>query len=168
MARLAETEVRALAGLLDELDYYELLEIDSAAQGSQVKNAYYAASRRYHPDANRDLEGELSGHVHAISKRITEAYQVLRDPRRRRAYDAMRQENGGARIQLVDATARASRQARDQHEGTTPNGRRYFSLAKLDQERGDKEAAIRNVKMAMTFEPKNTHFKAMLTQLRGS
>ncbi len=168
MGQLVATEVRALAGLLDELDYYQLLEIDPAAQGSQVKQAYYCASRRYHPDANRELEGEISGHVHAISKRITEAYQVLRDPRRRRAYDAMRNEEGGARIQLVDATARADQQARDQHEGTTPNGRRFFSLAKHDMERGDKDAAIRNLKMAMTFEPKNAHFKAMLTELRGS
>lgn len=166
MARLAETEIRALAGLLDEFDYYQLLEIEPAAQGSQVKKAYYLASRRYHPDANRDLEGEVAGHVHVISKRITEAYQVLRDPRRRRAYDAMRREGGGTRIQLVEATARASQQARDQHEGTTPNGRRYFSLARHDKERGDRDAAIRNVKMAMTFEPSNTHFKAMLAELR--
>ncbi|MCP3986473.1 MAG: J domain-containing protein [bacterium] len=168
MAPLAEAEIRALADLLDELDYYQLLEIDPSAQGSQIKQAYYAASRRYHPDANRLLEGEISDHVHAISKRITEAYQVLRDPRRRRAYDAMRNEGGGARIQLVDAAARADKQARDQHEGTTPNGRRFFSLARLDVERGDKDAAIRNVKMAMTFEPKNTHFKAMLVELRGA
>ncbi|MCP5060685.1 MAG: J domain-containing protein [bacterium] len=168
MGQLVATEVRALAGLLDELDYYQLLEIDPAAQISQVKQAYYCASRRYHPDVNRNLESDLSDHVHTISKRITEAYQVLRDPRRRRAYDAMRNEGGGARIQLVDAAARADKQARDQHEGTTPNGRRFFSLAKHDMERGDKDAAIRNLKMAMTFEPKNVHFKAMLTELRGS
>ncbi len=168
MARLAEAEVRALAGLLDDLDYYQLLEIEPAAQGSQVKIAYYAASRRYHPDANRDLAGDVLGHVHAISKRITEAYQVLRDPRRRRAYDAKRQEDGAKRMQLVEADARAGQQARAVHEGTTPNGRRFFAQAKSDLERGDTGGAIRNLKMALTFEPKNQHFQEKLAELRGA
>ena len=43
------------------------------------------------------LEGALSEAVAQISKRVTEAYAVLRDPRRRQAYDRMIDEGRGLR-----------------------------------------------------------------------
>jgi len=161
-------EIRALAGLLDELDYYQLLEIQPGAQGSDVKKAYYQVSRRFHPDAHPDLKGDDRDSVTRVSKRVTEAYQVLRDPRRRRAYDGQRREPGGAcRLQLVDAEAKAGQQAQAEHQGQTPHGRRFFTQARQDLDRGDRDAAIRNLKMALTFEPKNEHFQKKLEEVRS-
>lgn len=168
VARVPTAEIRALAGLLDELDYYQLLEVEPGAQGSQIKRAYYQASRRFHPDAHPDLTGDDKASVNRVSKRVTEAYQVLRDPRRRRAYDAQRQEgDGNIRLQLVDADARAGQQAQAEHQGQTPHGRRFFTQARQDLDRGDRAAAIRNLKMALTFEPKNEHFQRKLEELRS-
>lgn len=168
MARVPTAEIRALAGLIDDLDYYQLLEIEPDVQFSRVKQAYYHASRRFHPDAYRTLQGDDRRAVETVSKRVTEAYQVLRDPRRRRAYDNQRrEEGGGTRIRLVEAEARAEAQSQAEHIGATPNGRKFFTMARQDADRGNRDAAIRNLKMALAFEPRNEHFQAKLKDVRG-
>lgn len=167
MASVAAAEVRTLAGLLDELDYYQLLEVTPEAPASAVKKAYYAATRRFHPDANRHLAGDDRDALERVAKRVSEAYQVLRDGRRRKAYDAqLGSSQGGIRIQLVEAEARAASQTAEEHLGRTPNGRRFFGLARSDIDRGDLAAAARNLKMALTFEPQNPHFKKKLDEVK--
>lgn len=165
MSVLAASEVRALAKLVDDLDYYQLLELERAAPASIVKRAYYDASRKFHPDANRHLEGgdrEALGH---IAKRICEAYQVLRDARRRGAYDE-RLSAGTNRIPLAEAEARADKQALDDYLGKTANGRRFFGLARAALDKGDLASAARNMKMALTFEPTNGGFKKKAEEIR--
>ena len=164
---ISAAEVRALAKLVDELSYYQLLELAQNAPASAVKQAYYAASRKLHPDANRHLAGADAESLARIAKRISEAYQVLRDQRRRQAYDA--QLGGGAtRMPLAEAEARADKQALDDYLGKTANGRRFFGLARADMDKGDLQAAARNMKMALTFEPANEGFKRLADQIRAA
>ena len=158
-------EVRALAKLVDELDYYQLLELDRSAPASAIKQAYYAVSRKLHPDANRQLVGAERDALARIAKRISEAYQVLRDQRRRQAYDAQL-AGGQRRIALAEAETRADKQALDDYLGKTPNGRRFFGLARADLDKGDLQSAARNMKMALTFEPANDGFKKVAEQIR--
>jgi len=162
---LAPAEIMALARILDELDYYQLLHLEPGATASEVRAAYHATSRSFHPDANRDLGAEERAAVERIAKRVTEAYAVLRDPRRRRAYDEAR-ERGELRMQVVEAEAAASQQAAAL-DGTTPNGRRFSAMARSDVERGDLRAAIRNLQTALTFEPSNDHFRTRLQELKA-
>lgn len=165
MAAIAPAEVHAMDGLLDELDYYQLLEVPSDAPTSVVKRAYYQASRRLHPDHNRHLAGDDWTALKRISRRVAEAYQVLRDVKRRRAYDdQIAGDDGANRIRLVEAQKKAGQEALEAHMGKTPNGRRFFSLAHADIDRGDLASAQRNLKMAMTFEPGNAAFKKKLTE----
>jgi DnaJ-class molecular chaperone len=161
-------EIRALAGILEELDYYQVLELSPDAPTSAIRNAYHAVSRRFHPDAHRDAPSELQQHVARIAKRVAEAYSVLRDPRRRQVYDRqLAGDRERVRMPLAEAEAQADRQRREQHEGRTPNGRRYFALAKADVARGDRAAAERNLKTALTFEPDNEMFRDLLARVRG-
>jgi DnaJ-class molecular chaperone len=162
---ISAAEVRALVRLVDELDYYQLLELDRGAPASAVKQAYYAASRKLHPDANRHLTGTDAEALGRIAKRISEAYQVLRDQRRRQAYDAQL-AGGQTRIALAEADTRADKQAADDYLGKTPNGRRFFGLARADLDKGDLASAARNMKMALTFEPTNEGFRRMAEQIR--
>jgi DnaJ-class molecular chaperone len=159
-------EIRALAGLLDELDYYQLLETQRDCSTSELKNAYYSLSRRFHPDANRHHPAELRASTERIAKRLTEAWSVLRDPRRRRAYDQKLTSGEGVRIQLAEAEAVADKKSVEERLGATPNGRRYFTLAHTDIDRGDLKSAVRNLQMALTFEPQNAYFKEKLEDLR--
>jgi DnaJ-class molecular chaperone len=168
MAGVTAAEVRALSGLIEELDYYQLLEIPKDAPTSGVKRAYHAVSRRLHPDANRGLTGEDRELVEAIARRVCEAYQVLRDGRRRKAYDSQLDSGQGSRMQLAEAEAHAEREALEHHLGKTPHGRRFFNLARADLDRGDLASAHRNLKTALTFEPGNDYFKRKLEEVNSA
>jgi DnaJ-class molecular chaperone len=163
-------EIRALARIIDELDYYALLGVDRKAQSHAVRLAYHAASRRFHPDAHRHFGDDARVAAERISKRVAEAYSVLRDPRRRMLYDERLDKGGDAnvRIPLVEASAEAGRRAAEERGGKTPNGRRYFALAQADLARGDVLAATRNLFTALTFEPDNGFFKERLAELKGT
>jgi DnaJ-class molecular chaperone len=168
VAAITPAEVRALASLVDELDYYQLLEVSRDAPASAVKRAYYTVTRRLHPDANRDLPAADRASLENVARRISEAYQVLRDGRRRNAYDAQLAAGAGSRIRLAEAEAQAGREASAHHMGRTPNGRRYFNLARGDLDRGDLASAQRNLRTALTFEPDNTFLKKKLDEVTAS
>lgn len=159
-------EIRALAGLLDELDYYQLFETRRDVSTSELKQAYYGLSRRFHPDVNRHQAPEVREAADRVAKRLTEAWSVLRDPRRRRSYDLKLDTGDGVRIQLAEAEAVADKRSVEERLGTTPNGRRYFTLAHTDIDRGDLKSAARNLQMALTFEPQNGYFKQKLEEIK--
>src|SRR5690606_33018325 len=63
-------------------DYYEILGVDRDADQEAIKKAYRRLALRYHPDRNggdKDSEEKF--------KEATEAYEVLREPEKRAAYD---------------------------------------------------------------------------------
>jgi DnaJ-class molecular chaperone len=163
---LAPTEIKALARIVGELDYYQLLHLKRSASPRDIKLSYHASSRAFHPDANRHLESELRSAIESIAKRVTEAYQVLRDPRRRRAYDELLGSGGGVRIQLAEASSEGGRKDTETRQGRTPQGRQYFNLAATDAKRQDWQAAARNLQTALTFEPDNEFFKSELAAIR--
>ena len=166
MSALAPGEIRALARIIDELDYYQLIHARRGATARELKDAYYETSRTFHPDANRHLDPDLREAVERIARRVTEAYSVLRNPRRRAAYDRRLVEGGCPRMQLVEAEAEAQRRSQ-QEQGRTPQGRQYHALARADLERGDLAAAARNLQTALAFEPDNRGFQEQLAALRA-
>ena len=126
---LSPLEIGSLAGILDELDYYQLLEVPRDAAPTDIKQAYYTGARSFHPDVNRQLDGGGLARCERISKRITEAYCVLRDPRQRTAYDERLAETGRVRIQLAAARVERKRAEQETRQGATPQGRQFFQLA---------------------------------------
>lgn len=67
---------------MTEVDYYEVLQVDRGADGAALKSAYRKLAMQYHPDRNPgDAECE------AKFKSINEAYECLKDPQKRAAYD---------------------------------------------------------------------------------
>ena len=169
MPSLPPLEIHALVKILDELDYYQILHLEPDATQRDIKQAYFATSRTFHPDANRHFDGDLRHHCIRISKRVTEAYCVLRDPRRRKAYDVQRSETEGARrMQLAEARASHAKRDSEERLGRTAQGRQFYKRAATALERGDKVGAIQNLRMALTFEPDNVFFKEQLAIARKS
>ena len=82
-----------------ETDFYELLQVQRTADGATIKSSYRKLAMKYHPDRNPgDAEAE------AKFKAISVAYDCLKDPQKRAAYDqyghaAFTQGMGGAGAQ---------------------------------------------------------------------
>ncbi len=84
--------VRKLHEVLDDLDYFELLGLQPDAEIKAIRDAYFELSLEFHPDRFFLLRsGDLKEKIYAVYRRISEAYTVLSDPRRRAAYADARQ-----------------------------------------------------------------------------
>jgi curved DNA-binding protein len=64
-------------------DYYEVLGVARGADADAVKRAYRKLARKYHPDVSKEKNAENK------FKEVQEAYEVLRDPEKRAAYDQL-------------------------------------------------------------------------------
>ncbi|MFL5291325.1 MAG: J domain-containing protein [Myxococcales bacterium] len=157
-----EIEAQALAQVLDELDYFQILKIGQGAAPSEIKAAYYRESRAYHPDRFFQTEnGELREAVGRIYKRINEAYVCLRDDARRSKYLAdVSGPDRQKKLRFVEASEQELKKDKEQEIGTTPQGRKFFMAGLADMAAQRFAAAERNFKMALTYEPANANYKA--------
>ena len=63
-------------------DYYKILNVSSSAKADEIKKAYHALAKKYHPDVNKNSKS-----AEEKLKKINEAYAVLKNTQKRRAYD---------------------------------------------------------------------------------
>jgi len=80
-------------------DLYAVLGLTPSATAAQLRHAYRAMVRQHHPDT-RGVEPHRAGDaadqaVHDVQQ-VLNAYEVLRDPARRAAYDELRTSTGTA------------------------------------------------------------------------
>jgi len=64
-------------------DYYKILGVERTANEEQIKKAYRKLARKYHPDVSKEKDAEEK------FKEVSEAYEVLKDAEKRKAYDTM-------------------------------------------------------------------------------
>jgi hypothetical protein len=159
--------------VLDQLDYFEVMELDAGASPADIKRAFHHQSRTYHPDRFfQSTDIALRDRVNAVYKRVTEAYYVLRDDTRRRKYLA--DISGPDRLQKLrfDELAESEAKAAVKKEvaeqiGTHPKGRQFYQAGAADLEAGRLAAAERNIKLALTYEPQNPLYLQKLEETRA-
>jgi len=78
-----------------EKDFYKVLGVSKTAEADEIKKSYRKLARKYHPDSNA---GDAS--AEAKFKEVSEAYDVVGDPKKRKEYDEARRlfGSGGFRM----------------------------------------------------------------------
>ena len=64
-------------------DYYKIMGVPRDASQDDIKRAYRKLARKYHPDVSKEPQAEVR------FKELGEAYEVLKDPEKRVAYDRL-------------------------------------------------------------------------------
>ena len=68
---------------MDFKDYYTIMGVGRDASQDEIKRAYRKLARKYHPDVSKESDAEVR------FKEVGEAYEVLKDPEKRAAYDQL-------------------------------------------------------------------------------
>ncbi len=74
-------------------DYYAILGVDRGAGAEDIKKAYRKLARKYHPDVSKEPNAEEK------FKEMAEAYETLKDPEKRAAYDRLGRHAAGEDFQ---------------------------------------------------------------------
>ncbi len=157
-------KVQVIAATLDQLDYFQLLALTPEADAATIRAAYHRQARRFHPDRYQHLgDAALVADLTRVSKRVTEAYVVLRDDAKRKRYiDGITGPDRAARLRFGEADEAQERQAKEEETGKTPQVKQFYNSARLAHANGDLQGALKNLKMALMYEPDNSVFKELL------
>jgi len=80
---LASRPASPIVALMEYRDYYKVLGVARTATAEDIKKTYRRLARKYHPDVSKEKDAEQK------FKEVQEAYEVLKDPEKRAAYDQL-------------------------------------------------------------------------------
>jgi tetratricopeptide (TPR) repeat protein len=94
--QVSREEAQARVGRAVGADHYAVLGIKTDCAATELRDAYYYLARRYHPDRFRTGPlADMLGEIEHYFRQVTEAYNTLIDPERRKQYD----EEAAQRVQ---------------------------------------------------------------------
>ncbi len=163
--------VAQIVGVLNQLDYFQVLRVTHEAKPVEIKKAFYRESRTYHPDRFFHLpDHEVKADIGTIYKRITEAYYFLRDDTKRKKYVAdITGPDRKSKLRFTEASEVETKQLvkKEQEEqiGTHPKGRSFYATAMKDIDAKRWSDAQRNLKSALMYERDNARYKEKLAEV---
>ena len=157
---------------LGEMDYYAILGLKRNCKPASIKRAYFRLARRYHPDRFALVRNtEFTRRLATVFKLMSEAYQVLGNPRKRKAFDEQVVAfEGGERdrgLRLVQKERQtAGPKVREAGIGN-PQARKFYKLALAAMNDGDLSSAKMNLTLALNLAPKDRVIKTTMAELEA-
>ena len=142
---------------LDMVDYFQIMGLERSVKSNEVKKRYYQLARRFHPDRFVNVtQKEFIARVYAVFKRMTEAYQVLSDTDKRRAYEYNLGQNRSKETLRMKKAAMESKRSgprQDELQIRNTNARKFFSLGQKALAEGNLNGARMNFLLALQQSP---------------
>lgn len=151
-------EVICVHAQLADMSYYALFGVSPEASRKEIRSAYFALSKRFHPDNFfRRVLGDYGPMIEKIFQRITKAYQVLSNAGKRSEYDAVLARGRQSHNTPVGASTPASQRSESIEEIVSDRKREMaFTMlvkrgdARLARE--DYSAAIEEFRKALSIK----------------
>lgn len=179
-----QKEILALEAKLGS-NHFEVLGIAPGATSEQVRDAFHALSRKFHPDRYHGRQlGSFARRIDSIFKRLVEANNILTDPEKRQAYldanpfvrAAIRAATGtnpalqpaapkSAEEEARDAERRA-RFARHPYLAKVSKVSEQLSKAKAHIAKQEYSHAFTMLNLATQIDPQNVEVKTLLADVR--
>jgi curved DNA-binding protein CbpA len=148
--------------------HYEVIDVAPNAGVAEIKVAYYALARRYHPDRFHLKSGtRLHEQISSAFARITQAYETLIDAGARSTYDATLERSRKFEASAPKATGGGSAKSSsgdpvdvDPSESPSKQAERYFHEGYGEFQQGHINAAITNLAAAARLNPQEPRFRA--------
>ena len=166
------SDVQALfARLKSARDHYDVLEIARLSSAEEIKSAYHALARRFHPDHFHKSDTALRTRVDSAFARIARAYETLSNSALRAAYDAKLTSNSAGVGVKTAAAERPAKPAADRKE-EPPSAERKEKPANAERaeasfrqglaalQRNQRDQAIRLLAEAAMLAPREARYRA--------
>lgn len=144
-------------------NHYEVLDVARLTNGDEIKNAYHALARRFHPDRFHQSGPQLRSQVESAFARIARAYETLSDQSLRADYDARRSPKPADASSRKVAAAAEKRANGAKQSSPGPDANRAAAsfqrgLDALQSNRHDE--AIRFLAEAAMLSPREARYRA--------
>lgn len=114
----------AQSNIASSSDFYSILEVHPQASFDEIHHKWIEQMQLYHPD----MYDSSTGWIGQQARRLNEAYAVLKDPEKRRAYDLERRARGKDGLRAAGLT-RSTRLGRQVSFRFTDRSREWLPIA---------------------------------------
>ncbi|MEZ4705124.1 MAG: DnaJ domain-containing protein [Bdellovibrionota bacterium] len=143
------------------LSYYDVLGVTPSQNSEDFHQSFRFCSKYFHPDRFfQSKDQNLTRVCKDLFKKMTVAYQTIKDPKKRKEYDV------SIGLSALNVSDHESQQLfMDKFLPKTLHGRKYYDIAMKCMEKSDRNGALINLKMAIQYEPDNQLLATKISEL---
>jgi curved DNA-binding protein CbpA len=148
-ARRAEIQARSAS--IENETYFDVLGVAKTAAGEDIRNAYFALAKRWHPDRTPPELAELKPLVASVFAKIGEAYAALGDADKRAAY-----------LKSLESPLSVRSPAEEEQVVRAVNAALEFQKAEALLKKNDVLGAERHIRLAADADPGQPEYTTLL------